>query len=760
MLPDENGLYHLWIDGKEIPDIVKKAFIAAEDRRFYDHHGFDLFATLRALRDNFLQGRIVSGASTITQQLIRLLQPRQRTIKDKLLEISRSGRLEEILSKEEILEQYLNRVPMGNNILGVGLAARVYFGKSVANLTLAEVAILAALPKAPGRFNPYRKNRERLLQRKNWVLTRMAEEGAISGKALREAQEDKTLFRRKSFSPMKAPHVVDLLVARGEDVPGIHPTTIDLYLQREVEKILLSHRPYLASRGVKQAAVMVVHNPTLEVLASAGSFSYSSRNQGFNNGTTARRSAGSTLKPFIYAMALEKGYTVSSLLEDTLRKYRTPFGNFSPDNFDTKEYGPVTLRLALGNSLNISALKMMERLDRDLAYEWLERMNLLTDSKRGPDDYGLGLVIGNAEVSLEQLVAAFAMFANGGAYHPLRYLLEKEESAGKPVFSGEVAYIISDILSDPSARMITFGNFRDVSFPFKVSLKTGTSTGYRDGWTVGYTPEYTVGVWIGNFEGTPTNQMSGASGAASIFKDIIYLLHGKGQPSLLRRPENVTSVEVCGISGMRPGPYCRYVARELFLKGTEPTAMCLFHHEDDPYHELPTPYASWVYDKDKKGLAGSYRLMGFSKNLEAVFEEDSVGESLLADLVGIRVKNQDDPETSPRVVAARDEGSTNHYSIGGGMNEEEGPSVDGSVSILYPLPYDRFVIEKSRRGQIIRLEAVSTKPMAYVDWFIDGLHYTRVGPPYHTYWNLEGGRHDITAVTPFKKGDSVQIMVE
>jgi penicillin-binding protein 1C len=759
-LPDERGLRHLWIPGKDIPDIVKQAFIAAEDKHFYGHHGVDWPASLRALKDNILQGRIVSGASTITQQVVRLIYPRKRTYKDKLVEISRSGRLEGSLSKDEILEQYLNRVPLGNHILGIELASRVYFGKSASQLSVAEAAVLASLPKAPGKLDPFRTNRGNLIRRKNWVLKRMAEQGYLSEEGFKKAREETILFRKQKPFPMKAPHLVHLLMAKGENSPGIHTTTIDLALQRAVERILTSHRARLVSKGVKQAAAIVVHNPSMEVLAWVGSFSYSSRNKGFNNGAIARRSAGSTIKPFIYGMALDKGYTISSLLEDTLRKYRTPFGDFSPDNFDMKEYGPVTMRVALGNSLNISAIKMMEALDQETAYQLLGRMNLITDSRRGSDYYGLGLVVGNAEVSLEQLVAAFAMLANSGVYRPLKYFLESEEGSGDRIFSKEVAYILSDVLSDPSARMITFGGFHDVSFPFKVSLKTGTSTRYRDGWTVGYTPEYTVGVWVGNFEGTSAGRTTGALGAAPIFRDVMDLLHGNAHPSTTDRPVRVTTAEICGISGMKPGPDCHYVTRELFIKGTEPTETCLFHERERYYHELPSTFAGWVYEKDQKGFSGSYRLRGFSKNLEDVFQNDPVSDSLFKNLTGIRVRRDDRQEEQfGRPLVGRED-RLHHYSIGDGIDERTDPSTDGQLSIIYPLRNDRFIFEKNRIAQMIRLEIVSHRPVEYVDWFVDGVHYTRVKPPYRTYWQLERGRHQIIAVTPFRKGDSIEILVE
>ena len=757
--PDDKGLRHLWVREENIPDIVKKAFIAAEDKKFFEHHGIDPIATLRALKDNILHGKIVSGASTISQQVVHLIDPRKRTLKNKILKMSRSRELEDSLSKDEILEQYLNRVPMGNNIIGIELASRAYFGKEVSRLSVAEAAVLASLPKAPGKLDPFKANKEKLLKRKNWVLRRMAEQGYLSEEEFKAAEEEQILFRQRAPFLMQAPHLVNLLIARRENSPGIHYTTVDLDLQGEVEKILMSHRSRLLSKGVRQAAVIVVHNPSMEVLAMAGSLSYSSRNKGFNNGAVARRSAGSTVKPFIYGMALEKGYTVSSLLEDTLRKYWTPFGDFSPDNFDMREYGPVTMRVALGNSLNISAIKMMEGLDKETAYQHLDRMNLVNDSKKGPDYYGLGLVVGNAEVSLEQLVTAFAMLANGGVYRPLKYLLESEKEDGDQILSKEVAYILSDVLSDSTARMLTFGGFYDASFPFKVSLKTGTSTRYRDGWTVGYTPEFTVGVWVGNFEGMPTGQITGASGAAPIFRDILYLLHGNGFPSTAERPESVVISEICGISGMKPGPDCHYVTRELFIRGTEPTEICRFHRNEKYYHELPTTFAAWVYEKDKKGLTGSYRLRGFSKRLEDVFCEDPVGDSLFEDRIGIRTKNSDREEGLSNSPITK-QGQRHHYSIGNRMDEERNASVDGPLSIIYPLPNDRFIFGKNEAARMIRLEIVSAKPVQYVDWFIDGRHYTRVNPPYNTYWKLEKGRHQIAAVTPFKKGDSVEIIVE
>lgn len=737
-IPDAKGERHIWISGKGIPDIVKKAFIAAEDQRFYEHPGFDAGAILRALKDNLQNHRIVSGASTITQQTVRLVYPRKRTYKDKLTEIIRSVRMEMSLSKEEILEQYLNRIPMGNNITGIELAARTYFGKSCRNLTAAEAALLAALPKAPGELNPYGDNRERLFARKDWVLTKMQEGEHLSPHVVEAAKTEKLVFQQPSF-PNRAPHLVDLLIARGGDAPGTRRTTIDREIQRRVEQIVKSHEARLAYRGADQAAATVIHNPTMEVLAMAGSLSYQSKSSGFNNGATALRSAGSTLKPFVYAQALEDGYPVTWLLADMLRTYKTPEGDYLPANFDRKEYGPVTMRTALGNSLNISAIKMLEAVGQERYYEILKRIGFINDTAKSSTQYGLGLVIGNPEVSLEQLVTGYAMLANGGVERPLKYFLsEGEDEKSERIFSPQAAYIISDILSDPTARLITFGNVDSMRYPFRISIKTGTSTKYRDGWAIAYTPEYTAAVWVGNFEGNPTFNISGAEGAAPILKEIMGFLYKDKSPAMTAMPEDVVSARVCGISGMKPGRYCKYVTSELFIKGTEPQEVCSFHTKNEQ-HELPMTYAAWVYDKKRKGVAGNYRLKGLSEG-----GDESLPPKYLSE--------------SENISTAKN----GHFSIKGGYEENPRKIIasDNFIKITYPLQNDRFVLENGNPNQIIKLEAVSDSPVKYVEWFVDGRLYAKVGPPYLAYWKPEKGRHSITVSTSDNLGDSVRIRVE
>lgn len=762
-MPDAKGERRIKISGEEIPDLLKNAFISIEDKRFYEHGGFDFLAIIRALKDNLLRGKVISGASTISQQTVRLIYPHERTLGNKITEIFRSARLEGILGKDEILEQYLNRIPMGNNIVGVELASKVYFGKGVKELVPAEAAVLAALPKAPSLYNPYGKRRELLLKRKNKVLDKMASEGFLTDGELMEALEYEVAFYERRGLPNFAPHLTELLFQRDNTCRSVRQTTLDINIQKAVEGILDSHRGRLASRGGTQAASIVIHNPTMEVLAFAGSLSYSQQDKGYNNGAVALRSAGSTIKPFLYAIALDQGYTASSLLEDILRRYKTPLGDYSPDNFDRKEYGPVTLRAALGNSLNISAVRMLESLELRPVSELLKRLDLINHreggTEEGAEHYGLGLVIGNMEVSLEKLAKAYAMLANRGVYRPLRYILDEEEAPGERIFSEETAFIVTDILSDPSARMLTFGGVREMDFPFRVSVKTGTSTKYRDGWAIGYTPEYTIGVWVGDFDGRPTAKVTGAWGAGPILKDIVHLLYGSSSPPEYAVPENVVSSEVCGISGMKPGPFCNYISKELFIKGTEPKEPCAFHRKERYFHELPANYAGWVYDKASILPLGSYRLKGFPRDLEEVFDARQQDSGQFDDLPGIRVRN---PEKEDEIPLAEEKllSGSERVTIGNQSDEERHVGAgSGTLSIIYPLPGDRFLTEEGRR-QSIRLESVSSAPLGYVDWFIDGKHYTRTSPPYSTYWDLERGRHTLTAVGPDNVGDSIRITVE
>jgi len=764
ILADAQGERHLWVPGREIPEAVKRAFLAAEDRRFFLHPGFDLLAIVRALRANLHGGRIVSGASTITQQVARLLHSRERSYEAKFIEILQAVRIEMILSKEEILEQYLNRVPLGNNLRGVEIASRVYFGKGVRELTVAEAAVLAALPKAPGRLDPYGPRRTSLLARKEWVLSRMAACGYLDEEAYARARRERLMIHPFAF-PFGAPHVVDFLLARDVRGPGEHRTTLDARLQADVERIVASQKERLSLRKVRQAAVLVVRNRTMEVLASTGSLAYGPKDGGFNNGTVARRSAGSTLKPFLYAQALDDGVTAATLLNDTLQAYATPRGDYRPDNFDRNEYGPVTVRVALANSLNISAVRTLEALPPGRFERLLTAADLLPRRGDRAGEFGLGLAIGNPEVRLTSLVAAYAMLANGGAYRPLRFLLSDPGAPPRRLLSREASYIVSDILADPSARLPAFGAPAEFDLPFRVSIKTGTSTEYRDGWIVGYTPDYTVGVWTGNFDGKPSLGSTGAFAAAPILRQVMELLHGNAPPVAPPSPPGVVSAEVCGLSGMIPGSDCRHVSREFFLRATIPDRTCAFHREDGDHHRLPVEFARWLSRKHRAGAAGRYRLAGFPDALDAVFGEAPGSSAVPPEASGIRIRAivaAEDPELNPVPPSGSPREISPRFTIG--MRADGGADLPteakGEIRILYPLPKDRFLFLRSEDPGEIPFGALPSEPVPYVDWYVDGKHLVRAGPPYAAKWKPERGKHRILAATPGRQGADVTITVE
>ncbi|PIU31835.1 MAG: penicillin-binding protein 1C [Syntrophobacteraceae bacterium CG07_land_8_20_14_0_80_61_8] len=737
-IPDRTGARHLAVPFERIPDTVKNAFLAAEDHNFWRHPGIDPGAMARAARDSIAAGRIVSGASTITQQVVRLLLPVERSATNKALELIRALRLERMLSKQEIFELYLNRVPLGNQLEGIEAAARIYFGRSCDALNAAEAAVLAALPKAPGRFNPYGSEPDRLLQRKNWVLGRMHAEGFLSAAELDQERRRAISFQPKQF-PFAAPHFVDFVLARENAArdgtePGPDPggdreltTTLDLVLQERVERVLASHQARLNHFGARQATAVVLDNAACSIAAMAGSIHYGGRHLGFNNGATALRSPGSALKPLLYAQALDAGFTTASILDDLAREYRFPGGSYFPANYDRRSYGPVTLREALANSFNLSAVHLLNRIGYQAFYDVLKRLDLINFPDRGPDYYGLGMVVGNPEVTLVQLAAAYAALANGGRFRVPTWRTEAAPAEAVRVFSEPAAFITADILSDPSARAITFARAHGMNPPYRVALKTGTSSRYRDGWTVGFTPAHTVAVWVGNFDGRPTAGLSGSSGAAPIVADILTDLYRLGPPAAFTPPPGLSRAPVCPVSGMKPGPRCPQWKEDWFITGTEPDTPCTVHRDTPLHHELPARFAAWVERRRLQGNAGRYRLEGAGASSDAA--ADALTETTTAGAA--------DPARLPAAGIAQD-----------------------AIVITQPRAGTRLLLDRRRSDQVLTLQAAVARLQPYVTWMVDDAAPIAVGPPYSLEWPLRPGRHRILAETPDHRSDLVEILVE
>jgi penicillin-binding protein 1C len=609
-----DGTRNVRLDPRNLPPMLVAATLAAEDRRFWSHPGVDPVAIARALRQNVLEGSVVEGGSTITQQVAKLLLNRRspkrtRGVREKVREAVLALRLEHRFDKREILGLYLNLAAYGNQVLGAGRASRAYFGCEPSMLTPAQAAFLAGLPQRPSGYNPYR-NRRQATARQLTVLRRMQSAGALSPERAREAREERLRFSRTA-SPFLAPHFVEMVVAAsGENRPARIETTLDAGLQSDVVGIIRSHREALDRHGAANVAVVVLDNATGEWLAWEGSGDYAdAEHGGAINGPLTPRQPGSALKPFTYALAFESGFTPASVLADVPSHFPTAEAGvlYSPRNYDGRYRGPLLARRALAGSENVPAVVLASELGVPTLQRFLTRAGLSTFD-RTPSYYGLGLTLGNAEVRLDELVAAYSTFARGGDRLEPTWSTRSEDARSRtddprrrPLVSPLTAYWITDVLSDDSAREYIFGRGGSLEFPFPVAVKTGTSQAYHDNWTVGYSRDVTVGVWVGNFDRTPLKSSTGVTGAAPIFHAVMLAaskrLHGAAgldAREIVSAPDGLADREVCALSGMPAHPWCPARQRERLPATDDPP--CSWHHQGDDGLLVvwPPAYRQWA----------------------------------------------------------------------------------------------------------------------------------------------------------------------
>lgn len=598
----------------EFPASLIQATIAAEDAHFFSHGGIDFRGILRAVIELVTHGHFMSGGSTITQQTVKLYSPpRRRNLRTKLYEALAARRVEMEMVKESILTAYLNHLPYGNQFTGPRAAAMGYFGKPLSDLSLGESALLAALPNKPTRLNP-RRNLEGAMRRQRWVLLRMHEEGYISDDDLAHALTNGPKLFDGKTGVWHAPHFLDMVRARESSAvaqaraTGIPlRTTLDLPFQHFVENAVSAELARLfhfaKEDGEIQAAVVVIENATGEIRALSGSRSYFRSVAGQINGAWRPRSAGSTLKPFTYVLALQGGATAGTILADTPIEYITPSGAYQPVNFDRRFRGPVSLRDALATSLNIPAVKTLDLIGGpERLFSCLVSDLHFTSLAPQATEYGLGLTIGNAEVRLLELVNGYATLARLGVWKPVRFVIPQPEppAAASPearVFSPDSCWLIADILSDARARAPAFGLNSPLTLPFRTAAKTGTSTDFRDSWTVGYTPDFTVGVWVGRFDNRPLRQITGSIGAGPIYHQIMLRLYRDREPTWYERPAGLVEVEVDRLSGKRPPkgltlPVGR-TRKEVFLSGKLPPQADKSDYDHQMRTRLPVLYSTW-----------------------------------------------------------------------------------------------------------------------------------------------------------------------
>ena len=760
---DRNGqlLYDIYsnqqrtpIEISQVPDFLKQATIAIEDKNFYNHQGFDAFGILRGLSRQITRGR-AQGGSTLTQQLSKnVLLSSDRSVIRKIKEFILSVQVERKYSKDEILQMYLNEVPYGGTAVGIGAASGIYFGKPVSELNLVEASILAGLPQRPTSYSPYGSNPEAYIPRSEEVLRRMREDGYITKDqeeaAVKELPNIKFVGDGAGF---KAPHFVMYVKQLLEERYGTSlvetgglkvTTTLDWDLQEKAQQIVKEEIEKVENLHITNGAAVVIDPQTGEILWMVGSKDFGAEDyDGQVNVTLSKRQPGSSIKPITYVTGLRNGYTASSVLIDVSTTFPGGIGqpDYKPVSYDGKYRGPVQIRYALANSLNVPAVKMLALVGVDemlkLGYEM--GLETLEPTQDNLNRFGLSLTLGGGEVRLLDLTHAYSAFANGGKKHEVLSILKVEDSKGKileenkpdlgkRVLDPGEAYIISSILSDPQARADVFGlvSYLNVSGR-AVAVKTGTTNDLRDNWTIGWTPQVVVGVWVGNNDNSPMKQVaSGVTGASPIWRKIIVeSLSGKPAVSF-EQPENVVSAEVDTISGFRA--HDNFAARtEYFIRGTEPDS------ED-------TIHTNLEICKNGTGLASPSQIAGgqYDQKEYIVLKESDP-------TAGIGSENRWQQAISEWISTQPDE----RYKAPSDYCDSSNP-----VNVEFIKPKDKDRIDTSDGKVEVRIDPRSTSDIVSVEIELDGEKQATLNaaPWTVTLTGVKNGSHELRAKAKDKNG--------
>ena len=695
------------------PDLIN-AFVAVEDKRFWDHPGIDALAGARALRANLRAGRTVSGASTITMQLARLLHPAARSWSGKLSQAAWALRLEAHLPKQQIMEQYLNRVHLGQGTIGVAAASALYFGASASELSIAQSATLAGLAHAPSRDNPH-VSPPRARRRQTVALARMRRLGFATSDDVDRGRSE-SLASSGRIATFIAPHFTTRVVGWAAD-ESFEPTarirtSLDIELQQALEAEVRHTVETLRDRKVEHAAAVVLDNASGEVLAWVGSPDFWAPRDGQTDMVISARQPGSALKPFLYGMALDRGYTAASVLPDIPKTYATATGPYQPRNYDRRFRGPTRMREALASSYNVPAVEVASALGAGTLLQTL-RLAGFESLRRDAEYYGLGLSLGNGDVTLIELANAYRALANGGEWQPWTWHhtpTRGTANAGESrrVISPVASAIVLDILADPTARIPGFGTSTPFDFPFPVAVKTGTSRHFTDNWAVGTTRAFTVAVWAGNFSGRAMEGVSGVTGAGPLLHRAVMAVARRYPPGALTTPAEAgaVSLPVCRLSGLRATAECAQLT-EWFVKGTEPTRTDDW--ERDGRVVLPDEYTEWA-----------------SHGIRAAGDE--VGRA---------------------VAAAR---AVSPVTANGALEADSAHPARTPFRIVSPLDGDRYSVPAGVESRYASIALRAGGPGAeQVRWSVDGKPHTasRLG--------LTPGTHEIRAISA--RGDTARVTV-
>lgn len=548
----------------EISDLLKQTIINKEDKYFYYHLGVNPIAIIRALFGNLSHGEVTSGASTITMQTARMLEPKGRTYFNKIVEMFRAVQLEVKYSKDEILQLYCNLLPYGGNIEGIKSAAFVYLDKQPNHLSLAEITALSIIPNNPSQLTPGRHN-DRILDKRNEWLMHFKEEKIFPEEELASALHEPFDATRKSL-PQEIPHLARRLRNVGREVQ----TCIDMQKQKTIEQVVTEYCRGLKLLNINNAAVVVLDNRTNEIVSYLGSANFNDSTDGGQvDGAKAIRQPGSTLKPLLYALGIDKGLiTPKMIIEDVPINY----DGYTPENYDRTFYGLVSMEFALGQSLNVPAVKMLHELGTKTLIEKLVDCEF-EQIKRDRNKLGLSLTLGGCGTTLEELTALFSVFAREGQYVSPKYIRTTDSSYKKEIISASSAFMITDILSQIQRPDFPIHWQTTAHLP-KIAWKTGTSYGRRDAWSIGYNKDYTVGVWVGNFSAQGIPDLSGAGTATPLLFKIFNNINYDEDLYWFNKPPDCNLRKVCSETGMPPSHFCKHIISDYFIPLVSPNKKC------------------------------------------------------------------------------------------------------------------------------------------------------------------------------------------
>ena len=717
--------YRLWVPIDKIATVLQQATVLYEDRYFYQHQGVNLVALIRAFFVSYIKRSRKVGASTITMQLARLRYGlNTRTLSGKTIQILRALQIERHYSKAQILEAYLNLAPYGANIEGVGAASLIYFDQSANNISLSQALLLSLIPQNPNKRNPIKiKAHKLLVDSRQKLFTRWLQQYP-QHKHYQAEMNLPISVQTPADLPFKAPHFVNHIQQRYPYLPSAqYQTSINLQLQTLLEQHARAYVKRRQGDGIENTAALLLNYRTMQVAAELGSVDFfADAISGQVNGTHAKRSPGSTLKPFIYALAMDQGLIHPlTLLKDAPRR----FGAYTPENYDQKFIGPVSATDALVLSRNVPAVNLLLQLESPGFYGMLQAADI--EQLQAEDFYGLALALGGNEVSMYELVQLYAMLANRGRYQKAVTIPGYQRQQEKSLLSAEAAYLVLDMLrQNPAVDQSDFQIKAENNYP--VYWKTGTSFAFRDAWSVGIVGPYVLAVWVGNFSGEGNPAFIGREAAAPLFFEIIRSLELRNQSSLhsdfLQANLNITEVDICAETGDLPNRHCPSSQKGWFIPGKSPIKLSSIHRE--------------IYIDKKTGKRAC--------RYHPATTEKSVYEFWPSDLIKLFKQAGIAKRQPPAYLSSC---SLNTLSRSGLAPDITSPSDLVSYTIR----------ASNEQDESIPFTAVTDSDAKFLYWFVDNRFIGKTKRDEPLFWHPEVGQFKVSVIDDLGRGNNQTISV-